>query len=324
MQERNAKLVALVAVLSAAVLAIGTELASASGTSTGREIHLYEAQAVPAAATGNIYWVGRVLQNNGDFSFYVGRSQLGGSRTNPTFIHLGSVPGSAPGSYGFGGIAVDRDHLFWGYGNARGYGLARANLNGSALNGQFLSAGRFGYPLRGVAVDALHVYFVDYSQSSGETTIARASVDGSGLKAAFISLPQWQQNQPVLLAVSPHDIYWLTTNSIGRANLDGTGATDPYIRLPGFTYARGFAFDGSHLYWTLDHSIARINADGSGLNTRFITGLNLPGSLEVFGPHIYWAQNGTIRSADLNGSHVATLVRLSIRTYVQALALNSH
>jgi hypothetical protein len=69
MQERNAKLVALVAVLSAAVLAIGTELASASGTSTGREIHLYEAQAVPAAATGNIYWVGRVLQNNGDFSF---------------------------------------------------------------------------------------------------------------------------------------------------------------------------------------------------------------------------------------------------------------
>jgi hypothetical protein len=54
MQKHNAKLVALLAIVSAAVLATCTGLASASGPSTAGPVHVYEADTNPAAdAAGN-------------------------------------------------------------------------------------------------------------------------------------------------------------------------------------------------------------------------------------------------------------------------------
>jgi hypothetical protein len=52
MQKHKPKLVALLAIVSAAVLAICTGLASASGPSTTRPVHLYEADTNPAADAG--------------------------------------------------------------------------------------------------------------------------------------------------------------------------------------------------------------------------------------------------------------------------------
>ncbi len=103
-------------------------------------------------------------------------------------------------------------------------------------------------------------------------------------------------------------IYWANanTNSIGRANLDGTGANGGFIKVVG-GFPNGVAADGAHVYWTVPNAntIGRANLDGTGTNQSFITGANVPEGVAVANGHLYWTNdgNGTIGSADLvNGT----------------------
>jgi hypothetical protein len=66
MQTRNAKFVAPLAIVSAAVLAISTGLASASGTSTGGEVHAYEADTNDAGNLGTLILTGAITDNGTD------------------------------------------------------------------------------------------------------------------------------------------------------------------------------------------------------------------------------------------------------------------
>lgn len=66
MQTRKAKFVALLAILSAAVLAISTGLASASGTSTGGEVHAYEADTDDAGNLGTLILTGAITDHGTD------------------------------------------------------------------------------------------------------------------------------------------------------------------------------------------------------------------------------------------------------------------
>ena len=87
-------------------------------------------------------------------------------------------------------------------------------------------------------------------------------------------------------------------NTIGRANLDGSGVNQNFIT--GANDPFGVAVDGGHVYWANlgSGTIGRANIDGSGVNQSFITGASNPYGVAVDGAHVYWTNNATgIRSA---------------------------
>jgi hypothetical protein len=86
-------------------------------------------------------------------------------------------------------------------------------------------------------------------------------------------------------------VYWTNydTGTIGRANLDGTGANPSFIT--GASNPGGVAVDGAHVYWTYfdTDAIGRANLDGTGANPSFIAAPTSPGSqVAVDDAHVYW------------------------------------
>src|ERR687883_121650 len=93
----------------------------------------------------------------------------------------------------------------------------------------------------------------------------------------------------VLAAPADAFVYWANsgTNSIGRANVDGTGANQSFIT--GANAPDGVAVDAAHVYWANVNTgtIGRATLDGTGVNQNFITGANAPAGVAVDGAHLY-------------------------------------
>src|SRR5918911_204635 len=112
----------------------------------------------------------------------------------------------------------------------------------------------------------------------------------------------------VLAAPADAFVYWANsgTNSIGRANLDGTGADQSFIT--GANAPVGVAVDGAHIYWTTPAAVVgRANLDGTGVDHSFIaTASGAPLGVAVDGAHVYWTNftTGTIGRANLDGTGV--------------------
>ncbi|HEX6986875.1 MAG TPA: hypothetical protein VF170_15975 [Planctomycetaceae bacterium] len=100
-------------------------------------------------------------------------------------------------------------------------------------------------------------------------------------------------------------VYWTNYNgTIGRAELDGSGADQAFITGP--TTPFGVVVDAKHVYWTDDteNAIGRANIDGTGIEEGFIPA-TVPRGLAVDSKHIYWTNNtGTIGRANLDGTGV--------------------
>ena len=123
-------------------------------------------------------------------------------------------------------------------------------------------------------------------------------------------------------AAGTPQIYWTNAfpGTIGRANIDGTGAIQNLIG--GGSQPNAVAVDAAHIYWvnvlptnTGAGTIGRANLDGTGVNQNFITGIKPMGGLAVDGGHLYWSnqddsrvlQDGipaTIARANLDGTGV--------------------
>src|SRR4051812_22654266 len=88
-------------------------------------------------------------------------------------------------------------------------------------------------------------------------------------------------------------VYWANarTDTIGRANLDGTDANQSFIHVAG-DFPQGVAVDDAHVYWTVPdgNTIGRANLDGTGTNQRCITGASSPEGVAVDGAHVYWTK----------------------------------
>jgi trimeric autotransporter adhesin len=128
-----------------------------------------------------------------------------------------------------------------------------------------------------------------------------------------------------VVSVDSDHVYWgnAGTDTIGRANLDGSAPDENFINARVNTSGNqeatnGVAVFGNHIYWSNQFTgtigMATLNGDGpaSALNKQFITGGNQTTRVVVTGPHIYWANNGnnTIGRADLdsNGNLISNSV----------------
>lgn len=89
---------------------------------------------------------------------------------------------------------------------------------------------------------------------------------------------------PLLVAAPAHAyVYWAdpASQTIGRANNDGSGANDAFIHAGQLPFA--VAVDASHIYWANQEggSIGRANIDGSEVNNSFIAGIAQPSGVAV-------------------------------------------
>jgi PEP-CTERM motif/Low-density lipoprotein receptor repeat class B len=122
-----------------------------------------------------------------------------------------------------------------------------------------------------------------------------------------------------LVAMAPPSqgasIYWTTSDSIQRANDDGTGVTTLVSGLAQVS-PHGIALNpaAGTMYWSTGPSgtIDRANLDGTGVTT-LVSGLGIPYGVSVDAAgKIYWSDEnqGGIHVANADGSNVTTLVSL--------------
>jgi virginiamycin B lyase len=184
--------------------------------------------------SGHVYWTSR--------SGEIGRANLDGSEVESNFIVL-------PGGWACG-VAVDSEHIYWTY-NSSGK-LGRASLNGADVQPSWMSpgvghgcgiavnettvfwttdAGVYRAPLSGgpptalttatkdncgIAINGVHAYW-----ATGSGFIERDLLTG-GPPTPIVSAPLG----PCGVAVDTHSVYWgnARSDTLGRANLDGSGA----------------------------------------------------------------------------------------------------
>jgi hypothetical protein len=108
-------------------------------------------------------------------------------------------------------------------------------------------------------------------------------------------------------------VYWASpaTNSIGRANNDGTNPQPNFIT--GLRAPQSIAVNSNFLYWTSPdtHRIGRANLDGSSVNQNFITlaSNRVPWGVAVNSSNIFWTNSvrsgqGLVGRANLGGTDV--------------------
>jgi hypothetical protein len=140
--------------------------------------------------------------------------------------------------------------------------------------------------------------------SAGTGSIGHAGNDGGGVTQSLIS----GLDSACGVAVDASHIYWASSTSIGRANLDGNPASVNTNFITGATNACGVAVDGAHIYWGNGNAIGRASVDGNpaSVNQSFITGANSVCGVAVDAGHVYWGNfqpgPGTVGRADLNGT----------------------
>lgn len=192
-------------------------------------------------------------------------------------------------------VAVNSTNIFWV--NNSDNSVHQALIDGSGaqttIPGGLTSAW-------GVTANASHLFYTNVAAPF----IGRKSLSTGTLDQALVS--QTGQ-QPLDVVVDANYIYWVTgVNTIGRANLDGTGVNASFIT--GLDEPRSIAVNGTHIFWTNSgsNSIGRANLDGSGPNSAFIQGTASPRGLAINGTYIYWTNfnPNSIGRATLAGGSV--------------------
>jgi len=164
--------------------------------------------------------------------------------------------------------------------------IARAKLNGTALNTKFIPG--LNNP-HGVATDARFIYWTQGDSTNG--SIGRANLDGGGANAEFIPHSAGV-GAPSGIAVTPTAIYWQHDgSSIGRASIDGSAPNPSFI---GTTNSNcGLAADSNFLYFLNNGGtqIGRATLDGSVVAPGFASVPEAFCGLAVDINYLYWASD---------------------------------
>ncbi len=204
----------------------------------------------------HVYWI------NGDADA-IARAKLNGRGVDQEFIkHVGGFARD---------LVVAGGYLYWSNGETtqRNASIGRARTNGKQVNLDFIG---FEEPLLYSTPSELAVVgdYIYWANSYKRYTIGRARLDGSDVNQEFIEgAPQNpyvpRLHNPFGLAANEDYIYWTDrgSNSIARANIDGTGVEIKFIPDVGH-YVSSLAVDDDHLYWPgRHHSLRRSDLDGS-------------------------------------------------------------
>ena len=181
---------------------------------------------------------------------------------------------------------VQANFVYW-TGGSPNSSIARAKLNGTALNAKFIPG--LNSP-HGVATDSRFIYWTQGDATSG--SIGRANLDGSGANADFIPHAAGV-NSPSGVAVTATSIYWQNGGgSIGRANIDGSAPDPNFIATT--TSNCGLAADSNFLYFLNNGGtqIGRATLDGSAVTADFASIPEAFCGLSVDYNYLYWGSDG--------------------------------
>lgn len=237
----------------------------------------------PATAAAYIYFP------NGP---YIGRAHNDGTGLEPKFI---TTPGFNCG------IAVDGGHIYWG---SLGKGIARANLDGSGVDEEFIALSAPATPC-GVAVDSQHVFWTN--REAGFVGIA--DIDGKNASPALVSV-----EEPCGIAVDNGQVYFGWKNGgefkLSSFSLPYGGLGPPLATTTGNC---GVAVDSQNVYWanggpasTTGFTVELANRDPFGApQTLVVTegGTKKPWSVAKHGEYVYYsAYGGPIGRVRADGS----------------------
>ena len=187
--------------------------------------------AAPTAVAvdgSHIYWADPLGKR-------IGRANLDGTGVIETFINTSPREPR--------GVAVDSGHIYWT--TPVPSAIGRADINGSNVVLDFVSGTFTPY---GIAVDSNYIYWGNnYSGGNNVGTIGRVGKDGTTDKnTSWIAGTSYTSG----VAVDSSHVYWVNENwgNIGRANLDGTGATQFFASngTGGSTNINGVAVDAGN------------------------------------------------------------------------------
>jgi hypothetical protein len=223
-------------------------------------------------------------------------------------------------------VVTDGAHLYFTESNATTIG--RMTSDGTGVNNGLVhvptpTCGPYpGQPTpRAIAVDGSYIYWTDPSNG----TIGRAGTDGSSPNDDFMSVYYpcgssgfGRDQGPGGVAIAGGHIYWTNPDdgTIGRANVDGTGANQSFIS--GASQPAGIAVAGSDVYWSstpitgaAGDSIGHARLDSSGalipasVTQNFIPGVGEATQLTTFGGYLYFDDgDGWIGRSTLDGGTV--------------------
>jgi hypothetical protein len=286
---------------AAGVLALAgavTALAGAdAGAAAGQTVNTAQAKAeLSSPHPGNLYFV------SGE---YIMRDPLAGGKAQRV-VKVGNVSVT--------GIAISGNRLFWvseaGEGGSLNYvtltgapvahtlvwhlsfstglvatggwlywadqsAIGRVRPNGTQLSRHFVVPPQEsgGGVAEGLATDGQHLFFSRCQNNE----ISRVNVSGHSLDLSFIKLPA--MSCPQGLAVGNDHIYWSELAShVGRATLQGTGASGTWLNIHTNQGPFYLAASNSNIYWdwgggagSPEHvGTARVN--GTGLRTSIFLG----------------------------------------------------
>ena len=271
-----------------------------------------------SSADAYIYWSSYDSGNS-----TVGRAGLDGKNINESLV---------TGIYFGAGVATDGSHIYWGESGSspKMASVGRANPDGSDVNRTFLSGGTYG-GIFGIRADANAIFWLKsgasssisrydtagYGTAGGGSYVCGFDVDDTyvywnqghyiarALRSGAAADPTWLDlgvgNEACSVAVNSSHIYWTLVQpqtdfrgrSIGRANINGTGADNHFIgaTVYGLSLPTGLAVEGNFVYWvnaadpadgvSAYGSIGRANLDGHGVDQTFIPNIFDPVSLDV-------------------------------------------
>jgi hypothetical protein len=242
--------------------------------------------AATPVASAFVYWGNRESGN-------VGRANLDGSASNPSFIRLPPNLGASPC-----GIATDSAHIYWA--DINNDEIGRANIDGTSVDPHFIDTSGTGSEPCGLTIDGTHLYWSNKLAPGG---IGRALIDGTSAQTLVSTT-----GGACGVAVDAAHVYWGETGTaaIGRADIGGSNPDHAFIPLADLTNC-GIAVDASHLYFAEQGpagGIARADLDGSNLNEGFVSGDD-PCGVAVNANSIFWPEeiDETVAHANLDGSN---------------------
>ena len=245
--------------------------------------------AGPAAA--DIYWATEFSRGKPSL---IGCARSNGSHVNPTFISGTGLDVTS--------LSADGRYVYWG--DRATNSIGRGKTNGRGVKRKLIrNAGFDRATYNGLANDGQYLYWA--ARIDRAYTIARASIDGTGVNTAFMPV------EARSLAVGGGRLVWTDFAWVFSANGDGTGVQVVYDDVPTqVAYIADVATDGARAFWTYStfspgfdpFKISAAFPDGTGLVEAFVANVGAY-DLAADGKYLYWADGeNAIGRVRLDGS----------------------